>query len=126
MLLGMRRLHPWAGRPAAAGIACAALLLAPAGGAAATAVRPCHPVVRQRVLPSWARTGFSDPRPRMPHSIARHGRIAALLFGFPLTAPPREDVSNKILWVSHIGQRPGEDLRWSGHRDQLDVRYVHR
>jgi hypothetical protein len=139
---------------------------APAG--ASTAATACKPAVRHGVLPKWARTGFSDPRPRLPHAVARHGRIAALYFGFPLTAPPRKRVSNKILWVSHVGQRPGEDLRiraqrmrgrrllgapvhrrvdggpgpsgvdlpragcwrlrlrWSGHTDRLDVRYVHR
>jgi hypothetical protein len=161
----VRRIGRWAPL-----VACAALLAASAGGATApaSATRPCHPVVRHGVLPAWARTGFSAPRPRLPHAIARHGRIAALLFGVPLTAPPREDVSNKILWVSHVGQRAGEDLliraqrmrgtrrlgkvvrrrveggpgpsgvdlprsgcwrlslRWSGHRDRLDVRYVHR
>jgi hypothetical protein len=147
-----------------------AMLLALTGVATAPAraARACHPVVRHGVLPAWARTGFSAPRPRMPHEIARHGRIAALLFGFPLTSPPRKDVNNKILWVSHVGQRPGDDLliraqrmrgtrklgasvhrrvvggpgpsgvdlpragcwrlslRWSGHTDRLDVRYVHR
>ena len=142
--------------------------LARDGAPASTTVRSCRPVVSHGVLPKWARTGFSDARPRMPHSIARGGRIAALFFGFPLTAPPRADISNKILWVSHVGQRPGEDLliraqrmrgtrllgrpvrrrvaggpgpsgvdlpragcwrlrlRWSGHSDRLDVRYVHR
>jgi hypothetical protein len=91
------------------------LLLALVGGPAAarddrSVARACHPVVRHGVLPKWARTGFSARRPRLPHSVARRGRIAALLFGYPLTAPPRKDVSNKILWVSHVGQRPGEDL----------------
>ena len=150
---------------------CGTLLLAPAGGGAATgrvSAMPCKPHVSHGVLPTWARTGFSAPRPRLPHSIARRGRIAALYFGFPLTAPPRKDVANKILWVSHVGQRPGGDLliraqrmrgrrllgapvrrrvaggpgpsgidlpragcwrlglRWSGHTDRLDVRYVHR
>jgi hypothetical protein len=158
-------------RTAIAVLICVALLAAPAGGGAAPArvsATACKPQVRHGVLPKWARTGFSAPRPRLPHSIARHGRIAALYFGFPLTAPPRRDVANKILWVSHAGQRPGEDLliraqrmrgrrllgapvrrrvdggpgpsgidlpragcwrlrlRWSGHTDRLDVRYVHR
>lgn len=54
----------------------------------------------QGVLPEWARYGFSDPRPRVPHVLGRDGRIVAILFG-PLiapTAPP--DRSNKILWAA--------------------------
>ena len=102
-----------ANRSRVVGLTCAALVLARAGAGpspAATSKTPCKPDVRHGVLPKWARTGFSAPRPRLPHSVARHGRIAALYFGFPLTAPPRKSVANKILWVSHVGQRPGEDL----------------
>jgi hypothetical protein len=70
----------------------------------------CHSSVDRGVLPSWARTGFSDPRPRLPHVVGRAGEIAALVFGYPLSAPPRED-SNKILWVSRRAVKPLSDLR---------------
>src|SRR4051794_4067777 len=63
----------------------------PAGGAAAPGVGPggpprapaCHSAVHHGILPTWARTGFSDPRPRLPHVIGRSGEIAALVFGYP-------------------------------------------
>ena len=71
---------------------------APAGAASSTP--PCHSVVHPGVLPSWARTGFSDPRPRLPHVLGRSGEIAALVFGYPLRSPPAKERSNKILWVS--------------------------
>ena len=41
----------------------------------------CRAVVDRGVLPRWARTGFSDPRPRMPHVVGREGQLAAILFG---------------------------------------------
>ena len=69
-------------------------------------VEPRCPVERG-VLPAWARTGFSDPRPEMPHVIGDRGQLAAILFGDPLTAPPRPDVSNKILWVARRTPPPG-------------------
>jgi hypothetical protein len=52
------------------------------------------------VLPVWARGGFSDPKPRIPHVLGRSQRIVAILFGYPLRSPPRAGRSNKILWVS--------------------------
>jgi hypothetical protein len=131
---------------------------------ATAAPRACHPTVHEGVVPSWARAGFSSPRPRMPLALSRHHRIAVLVFGFPLVAPPDKDRSNKILWVSHASLIPGDDLqisaqrmtgtqrqgpplhrtvpggpgpsivdlpagcwrlslRWSGHRDTIDLRY---
>ena len=73
--------------------------------------RACHSTVRHGVLPTWARTGFSDPRPRLPHVLGRSGAIAALVFGYPLRAPPLEDRGNKILWVSRRAVKPLSDLR---------------
>ena len=35
----------------------------------------------------WARSGFSDPRPRMPYVVGDDGAIAAILFAQPLTTP---------------------------------------
>jgi hypothetical protein len=78
---------------------------------------PCHAVVDHGVLPSWARTGFSDPRPKLPHTIGDRGQLAALIFGYPLRAQPAKNRSNKILWVAReplsLG---GGDLRLRAQR----------
>ena len=76
----------------------------------------CHSVVHHGVLPTWARTGFSAPRPRLPHVIGRSGEIAALVFGYPLRSPPAKDRGNKILWVSRRAVRPLSDLRIRAQR----------
>src|SRR5262245_48815897 len=55
---------------------------------------------RTQVVPEWAWTGFSDAEPKMPLVLGAHQRIVAIVFGSPLYAPPKEDRSNKILWVS--------------------------
>ena len=68
------------------------------------------------VLPTWARTGFSDPRPRLPHVLGRSHEIAALVFGYPLRAPPLKDRGNKILWVSRRAVKPLSDLRIHAQR----------
>jgi hypothetical protein len=72
--------------------------------AASVAARPdavaCHAEVNRGELPIWARGGVSGPRPRIPHTLGRSGRIAAILFGYPVRSPPAADRSNKILWVS--------------------------
>jgi hypothetical protein len=92
-----------------------AAAIAVAAPAAAAAPR-CHSAVRHGVLPSWARTGFSDPRPRMPHVLGRSGDIAAIVFGYPLLAPPAESRSNKILWVSRRPIKPPDRLRIRAQR----------
>jgi hypothetical protein len=86
-------------------VAGAVMLLAAAAGATATGAREagdppaCAQRVSHGVLPTWARAGFSDPRPRIAHSLGRAGLIAAVLFGEPLRSPPSRVHSNKILWV---------------------------
>ncbi|GII57942.1 hypothetical protein Pth03_63310 [Planotetraspora thailandica] len=65
-------------------------------------IAPCAPDVPSRVLPQWARRGFTEAEPRMPYVLGTRGDIAAILFGNPLAAPPRPDLSNKILWVSRV------------------------
>jgi len=60
----------------------------------------CVNPVPSGVLPEWARSGFSDPRPRMPYVLGDDGDIVAILFAQPLTSPPSADHNNKILWVS--------------------------
>jgi hypothetical protein len=76
---------------------------------ATDATASCADPVPSRVLPDWARTGFSDPRPRMPYVLGEKGDIVAILFGQPLTAPPSRDHNNKILWVSR--ESDGSSLR---------------
>ncbi|GAA4572330.1 hypothetical protein [Planotetraspora kaengkrachanensis] len=84
-----------------------------AGPAPVTAspVASCAADLPSRVLPKWARTGFTDPEPRMPYVLGDRGDIAAIIFGYPLTAPPLPDRSNKILWVSRVPLDPGDPLR---------------
>ena len=64
---------------------------------------PCLSDLDMGVIPTWARTGFSEPEPAMPHILSRSGDVVAIVFGFPLASPPREDVNNKILWVHRDG-----------------------
>ncbi len=64
---------------------------------------PCQSDVDMGVLPTWAREGFSEPEPAMPHVLTRSGDVVAILFGFPLASPPREGLNNKILWVQRAG-----------------------
>jgi hypothetical protein len=82
----------------AAATGAGAVALATAGGDDETP-RACRDGVRDAVLPSWARAGFSEREPRVPHAVGRDGRIAAVVFGHPLTSPPLRDRANKILWV---------------------------
>jgi hypothetical protein len=86
----------------------------PASAAASPA--RCHSALRHGVLPTWARTGFSDPRPKMPHVLGRNGEIAAILFGYPLLSPPAKNRANKILWVSRRPIKPPDKLRIRAQR----------
>jgi hypothetical protein len=113
-----------------------------------------------QLLPEWARTGFTDPEPKMPLVLGKDQEIAAIVFGSPLYEPPKADRSNKILWVSREPLKGSSDLKiratrvgdakvaertvpggpgpslidlpegcwklqlsWSGHTDELDLRY---
>ncbi len=95
-------------------LACLAVLPAAAGAGAertgAAAAAPCRPALSTGVLPEWARTGFSEKRPKLPHVVGRSGDIAALIFGYPLSFPEAKDRGNKVLWVSRVHQRPLDDL----------------
>ncbi len=75
--------------------------------------------MRDGVLPSWARTGFSEAEPRVPHVVGAEGRIAGVVFGGTLSDPPARDRQNKILWVAreasdasglHITARQGDTV----------------
>lgn len=61
----------------------------------------CRSLVRTRVLPVWARAGFSPPRQRVPYTLGAKGLILAIPFG-PLDSPPMPGVNNKILWVPRV------------------------
>jgi hypothetical protein len=101
------------------GVRIASVLVAALGLAvspASAAASACHSAVRHGVLPSWARTGFSDPRPRMPHVLGRSGEIAAVVFGYPLLSPPAKNRANKILWVSRRPIKPPDELRIRAQR----------
>jgi hypothetical protein len=77
----------------------------------------CSNKVSVHLLPPWARTGFSDPKPHMPFVLSAKGKIGAIVWGNPLIAPPAKDRSNKILWVSHTLFKPGGgDLSISAQR----------
>ena len=52
-----------------------------------------------RVLPEWARAGFSPPDQLTDYVLGDRGEIAAVLFG-SLTSPPAAGRNNKILWVA--------------------------
>jgi hypothetical protein len=67
--------------------------------------------VDRGVIPSWARTGFSEAEPKVPHVVGTGGQITAILFGDRLSSPPAKDRSNKILWVSREPVEGVTDLR---------------
>jgi hypothetical protein len=67
------------------------------------------------VLPVWARTGFSDKRPKIAHVLGRHGRIVAILFG-DLVAPATKDAGDKVLWAAKDPLKPLSDLQISAQR----------
>jgi hypothetical protein len=61
----------------------------------------------------------------MPHVIGREGRIAALIFGYPLRSPPSPKRRNKILWVARKGVPAGAALRVRARR-MIGTRVVGR
>jgi hypothetical protein len=67
---------------------------------ASTAPTSCAAQVDRGVLPTWARTGFSDSGAKVPHEVGRSDEIAAILFGDPLSSPPSAQHANKVLWVA--------------------------
>jgi hypothetical protein len=69
-----------------------------AGTPPASTAQGCGPL-ETGPLPDWARTGFSSADPGVPFARSRNGGMLAIVFGDPLSAPPRPDRSNKILWV---------------------------
>jgi len=82
----------------------------PNASASAEPAGPCRSDVQTKVLPEWARAGFSDPTPSVPHVMGDQGNIVAILFGGTLHSPPSDEVNNKILWVAPTGADPGGSL----------------
>lgn len=86
-------------------VSIAALAVGAASGAAggssgAAESGVCNGRVSFGVLPVWARGGFTEPEPRMPHVVGRSEAIAAIIFGYPLQVPAAATRNNKILWVA--------------------------
>jgi hypothetical protein len=90
-------------------------LLAACGGSGKPPAQACGPVDRG-VLPTWARTGFSDAQPKIPHVIGQRGEITAILFE-DMTSGDRE---KKVLWVAREPWTGTTDLRIDA-RDGKDV-----
>ena len=80
-------------------VAVAALATGTSAPVLVAAPARCHADVSRAVLPIWARAGFSDPKPHLPHVLGRNGRIVAIVFGYPLRLSPAPGRNNKILWV---------------------------
>ena len=110
---------------AALAVASSLVTLPSSARSAQGALGPCRSQVRLGVLPIWARTGFSDSKPRLPHIVGRSGRVAALVFGYPLLSPVSPDRANKVLWVSKAPLKPTSDLRISAQR-MLGLRAIGR
>jgi hypothetical protein len=88
-----------------AGIAAADTLWWPGGVDRADVVPAgaCVGSVAERVVPVWARTGFSDPEPVATYAIGQGGDMVAILFGRALHAPVDPAENNKVLWVPRVG-----------------------
>jgi hypothetical protein len=84
------------------------------------AVAACEARVDNGVLPEWARAGFTDPEPALPHVLGAQGDIVAILFGERLNAPPAADHTNKILWVAKRFEGAGDLLISAQRMDGTD------
>jgi hypothetical protein len=89
-------------------VAASGLTLGAAQAGTPPAVCAAH--VKLGVLPVWARTGFSEARPKSRYVLGTSGRILAIPFGYPLVTPPYVNRNNKILWVSRLPPKPLSDL----------------
>ena len=76
----------------------------------------CGSTVQKGPLPVWARDGFHPPTTRVPHVLGRSGAIVAILFAYPLEAPPPTNHNDKILWVSRLPYTWRATLRISAQR----------
>jgi hypothetical protein len=87
-----------------------ALLARPSRGDAGSCTEP-----DTGVLQDWARTGFSESEPKIPHVLGDDGLIVAILFG-PLEAPPGPNTGDKVLWVAKDPVKPLSDLEITAQR----------
>jgi hypothetical protein len=90
-------------------------LLAACGGSGKPPAQACGTVDRG-VLPTWARGGFSEAEPKIPHVLGADGQITAILFE-DMTSGDRE---KKVLWVAREPWTGMTDLKISA-RDGNDV-----
>lgn len=60
----------------------------------------CASSIKTGPLPGWARRGFSDDGSSFRHVEGLRGAVVGVVFGYPLTSPPRPSRTNKILWVA--------------------------
>ena len=95
---------------------CVLVSSSSAAGTASRRERVCGSAVQQGTLPVWARGGFHPPTQRIPHAFGRSGAIVAILFAYPLQAPPPVTHNNKILWVSRVPVNSLTSLRISAQR----------
>jgi hypothetical protein len=64
----------------------------------------CARSVRTGALPSWAQRDFRDDGSSFRHVEGLRGAVVGVVFGYPLTSPPRPTRQNKILWVAQEPQ----------------------
>jgi hypothetical protein len=91
-------------------VAAIAFLARPSRGDSGSCTEPDTGVLQQ-----WARTGFSEKEPKIPHVLGDDGLIVAILFG-PLEAPPGPDTGDKVLWVAKDPVKPLSDLKLTAQR----------
>src|SRR5262245_5270137 len=97
-------------------VALAAIgMLAGGGDSGKPPAKACGKVARG-VLPTWARGGFSDAEPKIPHVLGDRGQITAILFE-DMTSGDRE---KKVLWVARDPWTGATDLKITA-RDGKDV-----
>jgi hypothetical protein len=124
---GRRRIAPLTGAGAIAGAAVAAVTIlavatldhghhssvGPTSPTTSTftpsTVAGCRVDYPSKLLPRWARAGFTPAATSMPFVLGDRGDIAAIVWAshHPLVAPPSATRNNKILWVARVGASEG-------------------
>ena len=68
----------------------------------ATSLPPadCTTSIQSGPLPLWARDGFRGDGASYRHVEGLKGAVVGVVFGYPLSSPPRPSRDNKILWVA--------------------------
>jgi hypothetical protein len=108
--------HRWERFALTVATVCVALgALSSGSGSAASPGVACGSTVQDGPLPVWARAGF-DGTARVPHVLGDSAAIVAILFAYPLEAPPPSNRNDKILWVSRLPYTWRATLRISAQR----------